>query len=146
MTILDAQAVLAFLRDEPAADEVERLMPDGGLPMTGVAEVIDHLVQNLGLDEDEAAIELATLTLAPPPPVDADLMVRVGLLRARHHDSRARDVSLADCVAAETARTEGTDLATADRHLLDLCVDEAIAVRPLPDSQGRTWTPPAGLS
>jgi hypothetical protein len=50
-------------------------------------------------------------------------------------------VSLADCVAAETARSAGSQLASADPHLLDMCRDEGIVVIPLPDSTGRTWSP-----
>lgn len=43
MTILDAYAVLAFLKDEAAAGEVEQLINDGGaLTADGVAEVIDQ--------------------------------------------------------------------------------------------------------
>jgi hypothetical protein len=41
--------------------------------------------------------------------------------------------------AAETARPEGSSLASADPHLLDLCRDEGISVIALPDSTGRTW-------
>lgn len=142
MTVLDAHAVLAYIKDEPAADQVESLLADGHLTQTGVAEVVDHLVRVLGLDEDEAAIEVATLDLREPPPLDVDLMVRVGLLRARQYHRRERPVSLADCVAAEVARSEGSGLATADPDLLDLCHEEGIDAHPLPDSQGRTWTTP----
>jgi len=50
-------------------------------------------------------------------------------------------VSLADCVVAETARSVDAPVATSDPHLLDLCHDEGIAVLPVPDSGGRTWSP-----
>jgi hypothetical protein len=53
----------------------------------------------------------------------------------------SRPVSLADCVAAATARQVGRPLATADPHLLDMCGDEGIAVIALPDSRGRVWSP-----
>ena len=96
----------------------------------------------MGLDADEAAVELATLDLQDPPPLDVDLMVRVGLLRARQYHRRERPVSMADCVAAEAARSEGSGLATADPDLLDLCHEEGIDVHPLPDTTGRTWTAP----
>jgi hypothetical protein len=48
---------------------------------------------------------------------------------------------MADCIAAETARTSGRPLATADPHLLDLCRAEGIPTIPLPASDGTTWTP-----
>ncbi len=141
MIVLDAHAVLAYIKDEQGADQVESLLTQGHLTPTGVAEVMDHLVRVLGLDEDEAAVELATLDLPDAPPLDGDIMVRVGLLRARHYHRRERPVSLADCVAAEAARSEGAGLATADPDLLDLCHEEGIDVHPLPDSNGRVWAP-----
>lgn len=49
-------------------------------------------------------------------------------------------MSLADCVAAATARAGDRALATSDPHLLDMCTQEAIAVIVLPDSRGTTWT------
>ena len=144
MTVLDAQAVLAYLKEEPAAVEAGRLMDQGAeLTTIGVAEVIDHLIRVLGLEEDRAMIELATLDLPEARLLDAELMVGVGRLRARQYHRRSREVSLADCIAAEVARAAGTGLATSDPHLLDLCHEEGIATIPLPDSRGRTWTAPA---
>ncbi len=144
MTVLDAFAVLAFLKGEPAAPEVrELLVSDEGALLTavGVAEVLDHLVRLAGADEDEAVLDVAELGLGSPPPLDGDLAVRAGLLRARHYHRTSRPVSLADCVAAATARQVGRPLATADPHLLDMCGDEGIAVIALPDSRGRVWSP-----
>jgi predicted nucleic acid-binding protein len=66
---------------------------------------------------------------------------QAGLLRARHYHRKNRAVSLADCIAAETARSTDALLASADPHLLDLCRDEGIAVIPLPDSAGQIWSP-----
>jgi predicted nucleic acid-binding protein len=66
--------------------------------------------------------------------------LRAGLLRAGHYHRKNRAVSLADCVAAETARPAGSLLATADPHLLDMCRAEGIAVIPLRDTSGQVWT------
>jgi predicted nucleic acid-binding protein len=143
MIVLDSFAVLALLKDEPAAAQVEQLVEseeDTALTALGVAEVLDHLVRLAGADEEEAVLDLAQLGLASPAPVEVRVAWRAGLLRARHYHRRNRAVSLADCVAAETARPVGSQLASADPQLLDLCRDEGIAVIPLPDSTGRTWS------
>ncbi len=142
MTVLDAYAVLALLKGEPAASSVQQLLnsADCGLTALGVAEVVDHLVRIVGATEDAAALDLAQLGLTAPDPVDAGLALQAGLLRARHYDRRNRAVSLADCVAAEVARSLDSEVATSDPHLLDLCRDEGIGVAPLPDSIGVTWS------
>ena len=48
---------------------------------------------------------------------------------------------MADCVAAEVARSIGRPLATSDPHLLDVCHAEKIALMALPGTDGATWTP-----
>ncbi|MBI2168548.1 MAG: PIN domain-containing protein [Actinobacteria bacterium] len=142
MTILDAYAVLALLKDEPSAEAVGRLVRAGGrLTAVGVSEVLDHLVRIAGADEEEALLDLAELGLLGPEAVDADLGARAGILRARHYHRTNRAVSLADCVAAEAARRVDLPVATSDPHLLDLCQEEGIGVLPLPDSSGSTWSP-----
>ena len=143
MIVLDDYAVLALLKGEPSADEVAQLLArdeQAVLTVLGVAEVVDHLVRLVGADEDDAVLDVAQLGLDSPPPLDAGLALRAGLLRARHYHRKNRAVSLADCVAAETARPAGSMLATADTHLLDMCRDESIAVIPLRDTSGQLWT------
>ncbi len=142
MIILDSYAVLALLKGEPAAIPVRDLLAhqeEALLTALGVAEVVDQLVRVTGVSEDNAALDLAQLGLADGIPVDADLGLRAGLLRARQYHRRDRAVSLADCVAAETARTQHGPVATADPHLLDMCRDEAIGRIALPESSGNIW-------
>lgn len=144
MIVLDSYAVLALLKDEPAAARVRQLLEESepsSLTVLGAAEVLDHLVRIAGASDEDAALDLAQLGLAEPAPLDASVATRAGLLRARHYHPRDRAVSLADCVAAESARSSGVPLATADPHLLDLCADEGIDLLALPDSTGTTWTP-----
>jgi PIN domain nuclease of toxin-antitoxin system len=143
--VLDAFAVLAFLKEEPAAARVAELLaakPAPALTALGVAEVLDHLVRLVGVDEEEAMLDLAQLGLAEAHAIDGDLASRAGRLRARHYHRRDRSVSLADCVAAEVARQASAPLATSDPHLLDTCLAEGIAYLALPDTTGATWTPP----
>jgi hypothetical protein len=50
---------------------------------------------------------------------------------------------MADCIAAEIARSRNEELATSDPRLLDVCHAENIAHLALPQSDGSTWFPPA---
>ena len=143
MIILDAYAVLALLKDEHAALEVQELIEgdeESALTLLGIAEVLDRLVRRAGSDEEEAWLDVVQLGLAAPPALDAQLAARAGLLRARHYDRRTRAISLADCVAAETARRLDASLATADLPLLETCEAEGIAAIALPDSKGAVWS------
>lgn len=75
MTILDAYAVLAFLKNETAASEVENLIDAGGAALTvvGLAEVLDHLIRISGADEEDAILDMAQLGLDDPVPIDETL-------------------------------------------------------------------------
>jgi len=141
--VLDAYAVLALLKDEPAAPEVQRLIEGddaAGLTPIGIAEVLDYLVRLGGAEEDEAALDLAQLGLASLPAITSEMAARAGLLRARHYHRRTRALSLADCVVAEAARDLDAPVATSDPALLQTCWDEGIAVLVLSDGRGEVWS------
>lgn len=142
MTVLDACAVIAILREEPAADDVQALLETGAAQLTpvGLIEVVDVMVRIHEADEDELVADLGSLELIAPPPLAHDLALAAGRLRARHYHRVRRPVSLADCVAAETARKEGP-LATTDPALLDLCAEEGIPYVALPGSTGLRHIP-----
>jgi PIN domain nuclease of toxin-antitoxin system len=144
VTILDAYAVLADLKGEPAATDVGLLLArrDAALTALGVAEVLDHLTRVVGVDEEVATLDVAQLGLLDGLPVDPGVGAAAGRLRARRYHRVRCAVSLADCVAAEVARRLGP-LATSDPHLLDVCADEGIATVVLPDCTGRSWVRPA---
>ena len=145
MILLDAQAVLAVLRGEPAAPVVRRLRDESGVGalVLNLAEAVDRLVRVHAADADEALADVLDLV---HDRVDLDLPValRAGLLRAEHHHARRRAVSLADCCAAAAAQLlERIDaLATADHALLALLHAEAVPYVVLPSSDGTIWTPP----
>lgn len=139
MIILDAFAVLALLKGEPAASEVQSLLGEAQLASTGLGEVVDHLVRVAGHDIEEVLLDLAELELLDAVPVDAVGGMRAGALRALHYHRTDRAVSLVDCTVAEAAHRRNVAVATADPHLLDLCRDEDIRSIPLPDSRGRRW-------
>lgn len=146
MTVLDAYAVLAYLKGERAASEVRPLLglADSSLTALGVGEVLDHLVRLSGADEEDAALDLAQLDLLDGLSVDATIGAAAGRLRARSYHRTTCQVSLADCVAAEVARSGKQALATADPHLLDVCHAEGIAIAVLTASNGSRWAPPLG--
>lgn len=138
MTVLDAYAVIAYLRAEPAAGEVRALLDGGDVHLTaiGVAEVLDHLVRLAGADEEDAALDLAQLQLIDGIVVDSELGVASGRLRARYYHRSRCSISMADCVAAVAARRTEQALATSDPHLLDVCHSEGLALVVLSGSDG----------
>ncbi len=144
MTVLDAYAVIAYLRAEPAAAEVRALLKSTEVALTavGVAEVLDHLIRIVGADEEAAALDLAQLGLLDAIPVTAALGADAGRLRARHYHRTRCPVSMADCVAAEAARSRAEPLATSDPGLLTVCHLEDIGRVVLRGSEGSIWTPP----
>jgi PIN domain nuclease of toxin-antitoxin system len=144
LTVLDAYAVLAYLNKEAASAEVEKLLKTGVATLTavGVAEVIDRLIRIVGVNARAASLDVVQLGLLEAIPVTPGIGAAAGRLRARHYHRVSRPVSMADCIAAETARSVGEPLATSDGPLLDLCHEEGIAIVALPRSDGSRWKPP----
>lgn len=142
--MLDAYAVIAYLKAEPAAGEVRALLDDGDATLTavGIGEVIDHLVRLAGADEETAALDVAQLGLLEGVVVDSGLALAAGRLRARHYHRTRCAVSMADCIAAEAARRASRPLATSDPHLLDVCHAEGVPTVVLTASNGTKWVPP----
>jgi predicted nucleic acid-binding protein len=145
LIVLDAYAVLAFLKGEAAATEVSSLLrarDPSALTVVGVAEVLDHMIRIVGADEEEAVLDLAQLDLLDPLDLDETTAAAAGLLRARRYHRTRCAVSLADCIAAEVTRSFDARLATSDPHLLDVCHRETIGTLALTASNGTTWSPP----
>jgi predicted nucleic acid-binding protein len=143
MTVLDAYAVITYLRGETAALEVRPLVDanDAVLTAVGVAEVLDHLIRLVSVDEEAATLDLAQLGLIDGVVVDSSIGASAGRLRARRYHRTRCAVSMADCIAAEVARSRTEALATSDPHLLDLCHAEGIGTLVLPGSDGSRWAP-----
>jgi predicted nucleic acid-binding protein len=140
VTVLDAYAVVAFLRGEPAADEVATLLRDPTvISSINVAEVIDQLVRVFGRDSDDVYADIALLSHAGMDvlSVPAELAVHAGRLRAKHYHRERMAVSLADCVAAATALSMDKSLATSDPALAALIRAEGGDIHGLPDSKGQ---------
>lgn len=140
MTVLDAYAVVAYLRGEPMADEVAAILRSPSLlPAVNAAEVIDQLVRVFGRDPDDVHADLALLSHAGMQLawLSPEVGTLAGRLRARHYHRQRMAVSLADCVAAATALTEQRPLATSDPALAALVRAEGGKIQGLPDSTGR---------
>jgi PIN domain nuclease of toxin-antitoxin system len=140
MTVLDAYAVLAFFRNEPAADEVAVLLRSPTvLSAVNAAEVVDQLVRVYGRVADDVHGDLGVLSRIGMDltPVSAQTGMLAGRLRARHYHRERMAVSLADCVAAATAVSLGRPLATSDPALAAMIRAEGNDVHALPDSTGR---------
>jgi PIN domain nuclease of toxin-antitoxin system len=139
MTILDAYAVVAYLRGEPPSGEVARLLREPTqLTAVNAAEVCDQMTRVFGRDPDSIEADLALLAYAGMDmlPVTAEIAIQAGRLRARHYHRQHCAVSLADCIAAAAALTISHPLATADPALATLLRTEGGRIHPLPDSTG----------
>jgi PIN domain nuclease of toxin-antitoxin system len=139
VSVLDAYAVIAYLRGEACADEVATLLREPTvLTAVNAAEVVDQLVRVFGRDPDDVHADLALLARAgmSVQPVSAELGLEAGRLRARHYHGQRRAVSLADCVAAAAALAERRPLATSDPALAIVVREEGGQVHALPGSGG----------
>lgn len=139
MTVLDAYAVLAYLRDERAADAVGHLLAEPTtLTAVNATEVFDQLVRVYGRNADDVHADLVMLahTGMRMDGVSADVGMLAGRLRARHYHRERMAVSLADCVAAAAALSTGHPLATADPPLASLVRAEGGKIHALPDTKG----------
>jgi PIN domain nuclease of toxin-antitoxin system len=140
MIVLDAYAVVAYLRGEQAAVDVAALLRSRTvLSSVNAAEVLDQLVRVFGRDPDDVHADLALLSHSGMDiaPVPGDLALAAGRLRARHYHRMRMAVSLADCVAAATALDRRRPLATSDPALAALIRAEGGLVHGLPDSKGQ---------
>ena len=142
MTVLDAYAVLAYLLDTEAADEVRPLLDEGDpatISALNLAEVVDRLIRLTGVAPDEVISGLEPLldTALSVMPATAHIGMDAGILRARRYRKGNAEVSMADCVACVTAASCGLPLATADPGLAAMARAEGVQVVALPDSTGR---------
>jgi PIN domain nuclease of toxin-antitoxin system len=140
MSVLDAQAIVAFLIDEPAAQEVRDLLhATASISAVNWVEVIDRLVRTGGRNVDHVMQRLDLLIAGGLKVVAVDEVIgRVaGRLRAQHYHRRERPISHADCVALATAEALREPLATSDPALVTTAAAIGVTVIPLPDSHGR---------
>jgi predicted nucleic acid-binding protein len=139
MTVLDAYAVISYLRGEASAEEVAELLRDPTvLTSVNAAEVRDQMVRVFGADPDVLEADMALLNHAGMTvlAVTTELGMEAGRIRARRYDRERAAVSLADCIAASAALAGYGPLATSDPALAAVVRAEGGEVRALPDSKG----------
>ena len=146
MTVLDSQAVLAYLTREPAAPEVALILRDRAdvpsMPTTVLAEVIDILVRRMGNRVEHVLETVDTLTAAGVEvvPVDEEIGRLAGILRSRHWTRDRRPVSIVDCTVLAAGMIAQEPIATGDAALIGAARAEGHPVISLPDSRGRRPT------
>ena len=138
--MLDAFALVGMALDEPAADEVERLIRRGTAAVTALnlAEALDQLARVHGHDLEELQQRFGPVLGEPVAILDVDesLALRAAALRGRHYNRRTNPLSLADCVALAAVGAEDS-LATADRGLARVAAAEGLDVVALAPSRRR---------
>jgi PIN domain nuclease of toxin-antitoxin system len=140
VTVLDAYAIIAYLRAEPSSGEVaELLRGPTWLTAVNAAEVCDQMIRVFGSDPDAIEADLALLghTGMTLVPVSPEMAIEAGRIRARRYHREHATVSLADCIAAAAALAVHQPLATADPALASVVRAEGGDIHPLPDSKGR---------
>ena len=139
--VLDAYALIAFLRGEEAGAELIGLLrrrPPPSISAVNLAEVVDRLVRADGRDDLEVRSRI-NLVIAGGMEVESVWITdarEAGSLRARHFDRQSADLSLADCFCLATAIRLEAAVATADPALARAARVEGVKVIPLPDSSG----------
>lgn len=131
-TLLDAFALIAFLDDEPAASDVERLLARGDAAMSAVnlAEAAQKKLRLSSVTLPELQEVVGSLPVAVIPYSEGHAWRAAGL-RARHYDRRESAVSLADCCLVAVA-TAADSVATADSAVLRMAKAEGIGTVELP--------------
>jgi predicted nucleic acid-binding protein len=139
LTLLDAYALVAFVADEPAAEDVELLLRAGrcGITTVNFAEAVDVTRRVHGLSEEDVRVVTEPLlddVIAVIRPSQAQAW-RCAELRVRYYDRRASALSLADCLLLAAAGSEDA-IATSDPAVARVARAEGIGVMPLPDTAG----------
>lgn len=139
MTLLDASALIAFIRGEPAMEPVLAILRRGSAAMTAanIAEVYDKSSRGGGLSHARVADLIEPLFGGPIAPisVDADLARRAGEIRSLHYHRTRHPISLADSVLLAAPGT-GDDIATSDSDVLAIAAKLDIQTITLPRSDG----------
>ena len=100
--VLDASALLAFLRREPGAGAVEARLPGSWISAVNLSEVLAKAIDH-GATAEEASSRLRQLPVRGVPFLEEDAAVAASLRPA----TRGRGLSLGDraCLALATAES-----------------------------------------
>lgn len=114
--VLDASAIMAFVRDEPGAGVVAQYLPGAFVSTVNLSEVLKKAVEAAPDSVDRAWQYLMALGMEA---VDFDIRLarRTGELRAA---TRKLGLSFADRACLALAEREGLPALTADRRWAEL--------------------------
>ena len=116
--VLDASALLAFLRNEPGADKVRAVLPFSSISAVNLAETLGKLVER-GKALDDMAFQIGRLRLDVVP-FDA---AQARLAATLWGPARALGLSLADRACLALALDRGAAVLTTDRAWSRLAVE-----------------------
>ena len=114
--VLDANAVLDFLENGPAAEKVGRLLQDASadqqpllISVANWGEVFYLSWQRVGEERARQALAKLSRFAVSVVPVDLPQALKAGEIKALHH------IPYVDCLAAALAMLNQSTLVTADR-------------------------------
>ena len=124
--VLDASAMIAFLRDEPGADRVAEVLASPNdrciAHALNFCEVYYDFHRAAGREEAVQAItDLTRLGIETHDTLTPDFWQSAGDLKSLH-----RRVSLADCFAIALANENEAELLTSDHHEFDILKSKGI--------------------
>jgi PIN domain nuclease of toxin-antitoxin system len=139
VTFLDACALIAVIRAEPAMQRVQAILREGSAAMTAtnVAEVFDVVARKADIDHARIADVVEPLFEGPLALIAVDLRLarRAAEVRTEHYHRKQRSLSLADAMLLAAPRP-GDKIATSDSSVLAAAAELGIETIELPPSSG----------
>lgn len=125
--VLDASAMIAYLRNEPGAERVQQALLDSSQRCFAHALNLCEVFYDFhrAADQETALNALTDLRKAgviENSDIDPQFWQTAGMLKANH-----RRISLADCFALTLSGRLGATILTADHHEFDPLVERGIA-------------------
>lgn len=124
--VYDSNVLIAYLEDEPGAEDVEALLADrsnvGFVHSINLCEVFYHVRRRKGeraAQDAYAAIQRLRLNIRED--MDEDFWQSAARIKADY----AR-VSLADCLCVSLANRVGAETVTTDRHEIEALADAGV--------------------
>lgn len=124
--VMDASALIAYLKDEEGSDVVDELLMDPGNSCLAHAINMCEVYYDFLLRADESTAEAAVLSLAGAgvairEDASTDLWQQAGRIKARF-----RRVSLADCFCLALGKLENADVVSSDHHEFDAIAERGV--------------------
>jgi predicted nucleic acid-binding protein len=138
LTLLDANALIAVIRGEPAMERVLAILREGSAAITtaNLAEVFDSVARRAGHSHARIADVIEPLLEGPLKPiaVDVELARRSAEIRSAHYHRKRHPLSLADCVLLAAAGPKDK-IATSDADVLSVAAELGIETIELPSGR-----------